>query len=54
MILKVEHLGFNLADHEVSAIAARLNDYLESYDKVLLIIKNIIGRLKIMKKSRMD
>ena len=34
--------GLNPADDEVFAIAAGLNDFLESYDKVLLIIKKII------------
>lgn len=42
MVMKVENLGFNLADDEISSIAAGLNDFLQSHDKVVLIIKKIV------------
>ncbi len=42
MVLKVENLEFDLADDEISSIVAGLNDFLDSHDKVIVIITKII------------
>lgn len=42
VIIKVENLGLNLDEDEISTIAAGLYDFLESHDKILAILDKIL------------